>query len=106
MGSSSSTRATPPSSLASGLAAPLASGSGVGLQRRQKGEQVRLLSVGETDREPLVVEADDVFQRGRRPVVEVRRPGGNPAEDGALEPADVLPLSGEQGPAGVGGGLD
>src|SRR5262249_44481850 len=55
-----------------------------------------------TDGEAGVVEVDDLPQVAGGAVVKVGRAGGEAAEYGALELADVLPLAGEQRAAGVG----
>src|SRR6202008_3305231 len=87
-------------------ACTVARGTDTGLQGGQKGVQVRLLLGGQAEGEPLVVEADDVLERGRRAVVKIGRTGGEAPENRALEPTDVLPLSGDQCTARIGGGLD
>src|SRR5881397_1891017 len=71
-------------------------------ERPEEGDEVRLLLVSESDVEPHVVEVDDSIQRGRRAVVEIRRAAGDPAEDRALKLPNVLPLAGDERPAGVG----
>src|SRR6266404_4425239 len=69
------------------------------LQRPQERDQIILLRLGEAQVEPLVVEVHGVGQRGRRAIVEVRRPPGQPAQDRSLEAPDVLPLAGDERPA-------
>src|SRR5579884_3547339 len=53
--------------------------------------------------EPRVVELDDLLQRGRRAVVEVGRPRGQPTQRRAFELTDVGPFAGKKRAARIGG---
>src|SRR5260221_5721073 len=68
----------------------------------QEGAQITYFVVGEADAEPLVVEVDGRVQILRRAVMEIRRPRRQRAEDRSLEPADILPLAGDQRASRIG----
>src|ERR671938_1312994 len=54
-----------------------------GLERAQEGDEVGLFLRGEPNVEAVVVEGDHVVERGRRAVVEVRRPRRQITQDRA-----------------------
>src|SRR5262249_34582206 len=75
-------------------------------ERVEEIDQVGFFLVGKADSEALVVEVDDVAQAGGRTVVEVGGARGEPAQDRALEAADVLALAADHRPARVGDLVD
>src|SRR5579864_6368523 len=73
------------------------------LQTVQKRDQVGLLLSCKSYTEALVVKREHVVQSRSRSVVEVRRAGSEPAQDGAFDLADVCPEAGYESTAGIGG---
>src|SRR5689334_15602665 len=63
------------------------------LEGVEERDQLCLLLLGQVHLEPLVVEVDGLHERGRRPVVEVRRARRESAQHWPLEPVDVAALS-------------
>src|SRR4051794_34155900 len=72
------------------------------LQRLQKGDQILLFLVAETDPEAVVVEANHLVQVLRRAVVEIRRSRRERTQRRPLEAADVLPAARDEGTARIG----
>src|SRR5881409_379237 len=71
------------------------------LQHPQEGNQVRLLLTRQAKPEADIVEVDRVEERRGRAVVEVWGATGEPAQDGTLEAADVLPFARDERPTRV-----
>ena len=69
------------------------------LKSPEERDQILLLLFRESDREPLVIEADHVGQGGSGTVVKIRRPRRQRAQYRPLELSDILPLSGDQAAA-------
>src|SRR6476469_2246218 len=72
-------------------------------ERSQERRQISLLLIRQLHLKPLVVELHDLIEIRRGAVVEVRRPGRQPAQDRALDAADVGALARDQGAARVRG---
>src|SRR4029077_19877755 len=68
----------------------------------QKGEEIGLLLRGKADTEALVVELDDVAQRGGRAVVEIGRARRKTAQDGSFDFPDIGAFAGDHGTADIG----
>ena len=73
-----------------------------GSKGAQKGDQIGLLLVGESDVETLIVELNDIRQRGSGAVVEIGCARRQPAQDRSLHFADVGAFPGDQGATRIG----
>jgi hypothetical protein len=63
----------------------------IGLQSAQERHEISALLVREDESQKYLVVDDDIFERRRDPVVEVRRARGKSSQRGRLEAAEIIP---------------